>query len=376
MPLLFGASSAFEVGGRKVKSNSAFLAGEDGMIREVYDKNLLIPLAESLPFGSVLPLLARLFPHAEEFAAATSVPSLGFGPWRIATPICYEAIRPEFVRHMMAAAHPHLLVTLANDAWFGDSQEPWLHLGLARAPRDRAPALARAGDQQRRERDRRPRGPHCRAYRAPHTGKPARDRASARGRDDVRARRRLAGMARGDRGRRDARAAATGLSRRGVHEHRLRTAAPRDLLRVLVPAGALRGRDPPDREPGLLRELERAVPRPGRHERADRPCRRPGHRRRARTRRRARRAPGTDRPGRLGERAARAPRVLQVRQLPAGDLERRGGAPVRAAPRHPSARDLVLHLRDHQLPGRRPSRRAGGALAAALRRRSSGSSRT
>ena len=131
MPLLFGASSAFEVGGRKVKSNSVFLAGEDGMIREVYDKNLLIPLAESLPFGSVLPLLARLFPHAEEFAAATSVPSLGFGPWRIATPICYEAIRPEFVRHMMAAAHPHLLVTLANDAWFGDSQEPWLHLGLA-----------------------------------------------------------------------------------------------------------------------------------------------------------------------------------------------------------------------------------------------------
>jgi len=131
VPLLFGASSTHEAGGRKVKSNAAFLAGADGMIREAYDKNLLIPLAESLPFGTVLPALARLFPHAEEFAAATTLPALSLGPWRIATPICYEAIRPEFVRRMMNAGHPHLLVTLANDAWFGDSQEPWLHLALA-----------------------------------------------------------------------------------------------------------------------------------------------------------------------------------------------------------------------------------------------------
>jgi hypothetical protein len=27
---------------------------------------------------------------------------------------------------------PHPIVTLANDAWFGDSHEPWLHLALAR----------------------------------------------------------------------------------------------------------------------------------------------------------------------------------------------------------------------------------------------------
>ena len=119
--------AAFEVDGRKVRSNSAFLAGEDGMIREAYDKNLLIPLAESLPPA----MFAWLFPHAEQFAASTTLPALTFGAWRIATPICYEAIRPEFVRRMMAEARPHLLVTLANDAWFGDSQEPWLHLGLA-----------------------------------------------------------------------------------------------------------------------------------------------------------------------------------------------------------------------------------------------------
>ena len=132
VPLLFGASSVQEVDGRRVRANSAFLIGADGTIRDVYDKNLLIPLAESTPFAGVSPALAALFPHAEQFLAAHDVPALRFGPWRIATPICYEAVRPEFVRRMMREARPDLVVTLANDAWFGDSQEPWLHLGLAR----------------------------------------------------------------------------------------------------------------------------------------------------------------------------------------------------------------------------------------------------
>src|SRR6185369_4240305 len=27
--------------------------------------------------------------------------------------------------------HPHLLVNVTNDAWFGDTTEPWEHLGLS-----------------------------------------------------------------------------------------------------------------------------------------------------------------------------------------------------------------------------------------------------
>jgi apolipoprotein N-acyltransferase len=33
---------------------------------------------------------------------------------------------------MVARARPHLIVSLANDAWFGDSQEPRLHDAVAR----------------------------------------------------------------------------------------------------------------------------------------------------------------------------------------------------------------------------------------------------
>ena len=102
VPLLFGGTSIDEEDGRRVKSNSAFLIGADGMIRDAYDKNLLIPLAEYAPFAELVPAIAGWFPDVQEFRAARDVPPLHLGPWRIATPICYEAIRPEFVRRMVA----------------------------------------------------------------------------------------------------------------------------------------------------------------------------------------------------------------------------------------------------------------------------------
>jgi apolipoprotein N-acyltransferase len=132
VPLLFGGASVHDEGGHRRSTNAAFLVGPDGMIRDAYEKNLLIPLAEYVPLAGLLPPLEHWFPHVGEFRASTETAALKLGSWRLATPICYEVIRPEFVRRMMGTASPHLLVTLANDAWFGDSHEPWLHLGLAR----------------------------------------------------------------------------------------------------------------------------------------------------------------------------------------------------------------------------------------------------
>ncbi len=131
VPILFGASSVWEEDGRRVTANSALLIGADGTIRDAYDKNLLIPLTEYVPLAAYLPI-GRWFPHVQEFGAADETPALRLGAWRIATPICYEAIRADFVRRMVAASQANLLVTLANDAWFGDSAEPWMHLALAR----------------------------------------------------------------------------------------------------------------------------------------------------------------------------------------------------------------------------------------------------
>lgn len=132
VPLIFGASSVFEVDGQRVSTNSAFLVDAGGMIRDVYDKNQLIPIAETLPFRTLWPRLAERFPHAQQFSASQNVNALALDDIRIATPICYEIIDSRFVRQMVNETRPDLFVTIANDAWFGDSQEPGIHLALAR----------------------------------------------------------------------------------------------------------------------------------------------------------------------------------------------------------------------------------------------------
>ena len=128
-PLLFGAASVRSEDGQRRVYNSALLIEADGTIRAAYDKNLLVPIAEQLPFAAAL---SRLFPHAQHFGAADETPALELGALRISTPICYEAAVPGFIRRMARSARPHLFVMLANDAWFGDSHEPWIHLAVAR----------------------------------------------------------------------------------------------------------------------------------------------------------------------------------------------------------------------------------------------------
>jgi apolipoprotein N-acyltransferase len=132
VPLLLGAAFVAADDGRRQAYNAALLIDRDGIIRTGYEKNLLIPFTEYVPFADLAPGLAARFASTSHFAAASTTPALVLGTWRIATPICYEAVRPAFVGRMVREGRANLIVTLANDAWFGDSQEPWLHLAMAR----------------------------------------------------------------------------------------------------------------------------------------------------------------------------------------------------------------------------------------------------
>ena len=51
---------------------------------------------------------------------------------KVSVLICYEDILPSFTNKMVAYADPELLVNITNDAWFGDTTEPWEHLALAK----------------------------------------------------------------------------------------------------------------------------------------------------------------------------------------------------------------------------------------------------
>jgi apolipoprotein N-acyltransferase len=131
-PLLFGGIRKFSDNGRDRRFNSAMLVGRDGWIRSAYDKRFLIPFAEFVPFEDSLGSWADLAPTVSRFRRGQETSWLQLGPWRIATPICYETIRPGYVRKLVRDSKPHLLVSLTNDGWFGDSPEPRLHLSLAR----------------------------------------------------------------------------------------------------------------------------------------------------------------------------------------------------------------------------------------------------
>ena len=134
--LLFGGTSIWQRNGKKVSANSVFLADKNGEIDQVYDKTILIPFAEYIPFSNLLSnfedQLDTLFPQRQNFHSEGMQNSLNLGEVSLITPICYEIIFAEEIRELVKITKPNLIITVANDAWFGFTQEPWIHLSLAR----------------------------------------------------------------------------------------------------------------------------------------------------------------------------------------------------------------------------------------------------
>ncbi len=131
VPVLFGAHTG-QRGGRLGSAtwNSALLVDKDQKIRGRYDKNFLVWFSESLPFSDVLPFLKRLFPNASPFTPGTDVTLFPWAGFSIAPSICNDDIVPAYTLRL-AGKPANLLVNLTNDAWFGDSDEPYFHLSLS-----------------------------------------------------------------------------------------------------------------------------------------------------------------------------------------------------------------------------------------------------
>jgi len=125
---------------RRLIYNSAVLVGDDGRVHGVYDKNELMPFSEYFApahwlydaFGvnlwDAVPLLG-------DFVVGEQVPPLELPrddgpPWKLGILICYEDIMPGYGRYL-GRHQPHVLLNVTNDAWFGKTSEPALHLALA-----------------------------------------------------------------------------------------------------------------------------------------------------------------------------------------------------------------------------------------------------
>lgn len=119
-----GGSSFEDDGGERLWFNSAFHLRGDGSMGDRYDKNVLLPFGEYMPFEDVLPILEKIqgvgnyHPGADVIVYDALADRV-----RFAFLICYEAILSRYVRKAVNAG-TDLLVNISYDAWYGDTACP------------------------------------------------------------------------------------------------------------------------------------------------------------------------------------------------------------------------------------------------------------
>ncbi|MES2661855.1 MAG: apolipoprotein N-acyltransferase [Pseudomonadota bacterium] len=101
--------------------------------RQVYKKQQLVPFGEYIPLsnslGTVLPFLKEFAKFSLKEGDRFQNP-FDLGTYSVAPSICYEIAFPETVRKMSLSAE--ILVTVSNDAWFGNSHGPAQHFEMVR----------------------------------------------------------------------------------------------------------------------------------------------------------------------------------------------------------------------------------------------------
>ena len=136
VPIIFGAVLFRADPDRERWFNTAISTNIKGEVIGRYDKEYLLAFGEYLPFGDDFPILYKWSPHSGRFSKGTDLTPIDVEvkgqKHKVTVLICYEDILPGFTNRAVAAGDPELLVNITNDAWFGDTTEPWEHLALAK----------------------------------------------------------------------------------------------------------------------------------------------------------------------------------------------------------------------------------------------------
>lgn len=98
----------------------------------VYHKQRLVPFGEYVPLEDWIRGLITFFdlPFSVISSGTDKQDHLRIGNYLLANAICYEIAYPALVATQ--AANAHVLLTVSNDAWFGDSIGPLQHFQMAR----------------------------------------------------------------------------------------------------------------------------------------------------------------------------------------------------------------------------------------------------
>lgn len=140
VPTVFGVATR-EPGG-PYEYNSVAAMESDGDVVGLFDKNILVPFGEYIPIvdpewaQKQIPAMSHNFagqgPARFELQPAATPTRPEPAPIHLGPLVCYEDIFPGFAREVAAQSGGiDVFVNVTIDTWFGDTAEPWEHLGLA-----------------------------------------------------------------------------------------------------------------------------------------------------------------------------------------------------------------------------------------------------
>ena len=134
-PVLFGAILRLDEQGERRLYNSAVLSDSTGRIVGTYDKMVLVPFGEYIPFGDIFPQFYAWSPYSGRFWKGENSEPVRLNGHKLSVNICYEDIFPGQVRLLMQGGRdkliPEAIFNVTNDSWYGDTIQPLEHLVLA-----------------------------------------------------------------------------------------------------------------------------------------------------------------------------------------------------------------------------------------------------
>jgi len=134
-PVLFGGILKIDDGKEFRFYNSAVLADSNEKILGTYEKIVLVPMGEYIPFGDTFPILYSWSPYSGRLWPGENIEPLILGTHAVSINICYEDIFPGHVRMLMQGGKEHripeAMFNLTDDSWYGNTVEPLEHLVLA-----------------------------------------------------------------------------------------------------------------------------------------------------------------------------------------------------------------------------------------------------
>jgi apolipoprotein N-acyltransferase len=129
--LVFVGTGHDGAGANAPTTSRLFTATASGEFGPSYDKMILVPFSEFLPFDGVVPGLRDIFTLARRYKPGNDAAPLGVtDKARLIAAICYESIFAGHIRAAVAGGG-NVIINPVDDGWFGRSRVGAYHVALA-----------------------------------------------------------------------------------------------------------------------------------------------------------------------------------------------------------------------------------------------------